>query len=250
MGKLSGSANGPDYFKKGIMEYNVERIRHISHEVKNQLSICDLYAEIITKYCDKNDISDETILNSIKSIKNALTMAGNSMLELKSTYSFELSEWNLAELLSEAVELAKVYGLKKGVGVNLGVNIGVNNGVNLGADVTTDDKVIVSVDKNIFIGVIINLIKNACEAFENEKEKHINISCQSENKKVKIIVSNNAKPVENPDKIFEEGVTTKASGSGLGLYISKTNIEKMSGKLRLLKSDSVSTDFEIELNVI
>lgn len=238
MGKLSGSANEPDYFKKGIMEYNVERIRHISHEVKNQLSICDLYAEIITKYCDKNDISDETILNSVKSIKKALTMAGNSMLELKSTYSFELSEWNLAELLSEAVELAKVYGLKKGVGVNLGVNV------------TTDDKVIVSVDKNIFIGVIINLIKNACEAFENEKEKHINISCQSENKKVKILISNNAKPVENPDKIFEEGVTTKASGSGLGLYISKTNIEKMSGKLRLLKSDSVSTDFEIELNII
>ena len=238
MGKLSGSANEPDYFKKGIMEYNVERIRHISHEVKNQLSICDLYAEIITKYCDKNDISDETILNSIKSIKNALTMAGNSMLELKSTYSFELSEWNLAELLSEAVELAKVYGLKKGVGVNLGVNV------------TTDDKVIVSVDKNIFIGVIINLIKNACEAFENEKEKNINVSCKLEDKKVKIIVSNNAKPVENPDKIFEEGVTTKASGSGLGLYISKTNIEKMSGKLRLLKSDSVSTDFEIELNII
>lgn len=238
MGKLSGSANEPDYFKKGIMEYNVERIRHISHEVKNQLSICDLYAEIITKYCDKNDISDETILNSVKSIKKALTMAGNSMLELKSTYSFELSEWNLAELLSEAVELAKVYGLKKGVGVNLGVNV------------TTDDKVIVSVDKNIFIGVIINLIKNACEAFENEKEKNINVSCKLEDKKVKIIVSNNAKPVENPDKIFEEGVTTKATGSGLGLYISKTNIEKMSGKLRLLKSDSVSTDFEIELNII
>ena len=236
MGKLSGSANEPDYFKKGIMEYNVERIRHISHEVKNQLSICDLYAEIITKYCDKNDISDETILNSVKSIKNALTMAGNSMLELKSTYSFENSDYSITDLLKEAVEMSKVYGLKKEI--------------NIALNIVSDDKVRVSVDKNIFIGVIINLIKNACEAFENEKEKHINISCQSENKKVKILISNNAKPVENPDKIFEEGVTTKVSGSGLGLYISKTNIEKMSGKLRLLKSDSVSTDFEIELNVI
>ena len=236
MGKLSGSANEPDYFKKGIMEYNVERIRHISHEVKNQLSICDLYAEIITKYCDKNDISDETILNSVKSIKNALTMAGNSMLELKSTYSFENSDYSITDLLKEAVEMSKVYGLKKEI--------------NIALNIVSDDKVRVSVDKNIFIGVIINLIKNACEAFENEKEKHINISCQSENKKVKILISNNAKPVENPDKIFEEGVTAKVSGSGLGLYISKTNIEKMSGKLRLLKSDSVSTDFEIELNVI
>lgn len=236
MGKLSGSVNGPDYFKRGVMEYNIERIRHISHEVKNQLSICDLYAEIVSKYCDKNNIHDETIINSVKSIKNALRMAGNSMLELKSSYYFENSDYSITDLLKEAVEMSKVYGIKKEI--------------NIALNIVSDDKVRVSVDKNIFIGVIINLIKNACEAFEDEKEKNITISCEKENKKVKIIVSNNAQPIKNPDKIFDEGVTTKSTGSGLGLYISKTNIEKMSGSLKLLKSDKISTDFEVELSII
>ena len=218
------------------MEYETERIRYISHEVKNQLSICDLYTEIISKYCDKNNIYDETIINSVKSIKNALRMAGNSMLELKSSYCFGNSDYLITDLLKEAVEMSKVYGLKKEI--------------NIALNIVSDDKVMVSVDKNIFQGVIINLIKNACEAFEDEKEKNITIFCEKENKKVKIIVSNNAQPIKNPDKIFDEGVTTKSTGSGLGLYISKTNIEKMSGSLTLLKSDNISTDFEMELDII
>ena len=215
------------------MEYETEKIRYISHEVKNQLSVCDLYAEIISKYCDKNEIHDTTIMNAVKSIKNALRMAGNSMSELKSTYSFELKEYNLSDLLNEAVELSKVYGEKDDVKCSLNSN-----------------DVKVKVDRNLFTGVIVNLVKNACEAFENEAEKYVKITTEIDNKKVKIIVSNNAKPVDKPDEIFIEGVTTKTTGSGLGLFISKTNIEKMSGKLKLLKSDKISTDFEIELDII
>lgn len=216
------------------MEYQIEKVRYISHEVKNQLSICDLYAEIISKYCAKNNIKDETITNAVKSIKNALVIAGNSMNELKSTYSFELGSFNVSELLQNAVQLSKVYG----VGVNVNLNI-------------SDSKdVTVLVDKNIFIGVIINIIKNACEAFEDEEEKNIKISTILNDKKIKIIISNNAKPIENPDEIFKEGITTKTTGSGIGLYLAKNNMEKMSGNLKLLKSDNISTDFEIELKTI
>ena len=214
------------------MEYQTEKIRYISHEVKNQLSICDLYAEIIAKYCDKNQIQDTTITNAVKNIKKALIIAGNSMNELKSTYSFEMGHFNISELLSEAVQLSKVYGT--GVEINI----------------SESEDATVQVDKNIFIGVIINIIKNACEAFEDEEEKNIKISTILKDKKIKIIISNNAKPIENPDEIFNDGVTSKSYGSGIGLYLSKTNIEKMSGSLKLLKSDKTSTDFEIELDAI
>jgi C4-dicarboxylate-specific signal transduction histidine kinase len=47
--------------------------------------------------------------------------------------------------------------------------------------------------------------------------------------------------------IFAEGVTTKETGSGLGLYIARQNMEEMGGSLRLLKSDFTSTDFEIRI---
>ena len=215
------------------MDYKTEKVKYISHEVKNQLSICDLYTEIIKKYCEKNNIKDDTILKSVESIKRAVLMAGNSLLELKSANEQDLEKYDLNSVLEEAVTLAEVYALNKGVKFNCHY----------------DENCSVVIDKNRFKGVIINLIKNACEAFSEEKDKKIEIRTEKVDSVVKIRVINNAKPIENPDEIFNEGVTTKETGSGLGLYISKKNMEEMSGTLNLIKSDEVSTEFEIMLSI-
>lgn len=212
------------------MEYRTEKVKHISHEVKNQLSVCDLYAEIMQKYCDKNGIKDDTLLKSISSIKRALQMAGNTLLELKSSNVQEIKEYELQNVLEETYELSKVYGQQKDIDIRLNCDI----------------NPVIHIDKNRFESVIINLVKNACEAFEQEDNKQITISAEKENSIIKIIVSNNAKPVENKD-IFAEGITTKKTGSGLGLYISRQNMEEMGGSLRLIKSDFTSTDFEIRI---
>lgn len=214
------------------MDYKTEKIRYISHELKNQLSICDLYTEILKKYCEKNSITDETILNSVENIKRSLMMSGNTLMELKSSECQELKKYSLNNVLEEAYSLAKVYGLSKGVNVGLSKN-------------TQDATVII--DKLRFQGVVVNIIKNACEAFRDEKDKTINIQTHFEKDFAHIIISNNAEPIEHPEKIFNEGETTKITGSGLGLYIAKNNMEEMFGNLRLLKSDKTSTEFEISV---
>lgn len=216
-------------------EYNIKKLRYISHEIKNQLSICDLYTEIIKKYCKKNNINDSIILKSTECIKNAVNMAGNSLLELKSIDNIELKKYNVNELIKEAMSLAKVYAFNKNINFYL----------------ETDSQSEIFVDKNKFTGVIINLIKNACEAFDDTiEEKNITLSTSDKNGFVRINISNNAKPVSNPDEIFKEGFTTKSAGSGLGLYICKQSIEELCGKFRLVKSDDVSTDFEILMSVV
>ena len=100
------------------------------------------------------------------------------------------------------------------------------------------------------MAVVINLIKNACEAFSDEEEKKISVTTTDENEFVKVIVSNNAKPIEDIENIFQEGFTTKSTGNGLGLYICKQNIEELCGKFRLIKSDKQSTEFEIMLSAV
>ena len=52
---------------------------------------------------------------------------------------------------------------------------------------------------------------------------------------------------EKQQEIFDEGFTTKQTGSGLGLHICKANLEKQNAKLQLNKSDLESTEFEIIL---
>ena len=117
--------------------------------------------------------------------------------------------------------------------------------------VEKSDDIFVIADFDKLVGVIINLVKNASEAFleddVQENGKYIKIKLEKVDDEALISVSNNAKGIINPEKIFNEGFTTKSSGSGLGLWICKKSIEEMTGELTLSRSTEDYTEFTIKL---
>lgn len=213
------------------INYLTKKSRYISHEVKNQLSICDLYSGIIKRYCSNNDIEEETINHSLDCIGKSIKIAGNTLTQLKSLNSKELKLYKTNKLIETSAELSKAY-LE-------------NRNIELILENKIEEEIFV--DETLFTSTVINLVKNACEAFDDfeSKDNWIKISTSIENDNVIIQVSNNAKPILEPEKIFEEGMTTKSTGSGLGLYICKQNTEEQCGQLNLIKSDEDSTIFEL-----
>lgn len=214
------------------IDFLTKKARYISHEVKNQLSICDLYSGIIKRYCSNNDINEATINHAINCIDKSVKIAGNTLAQLKALNSKELKLYKTNKLIASAVNLSKAYF------ENRNIDLIVENEV--------QDEIFV--DETLFISTIINLVKNACEAFNDYENNDgwIKLSSKIENDSVIIQISNNANPIANPKKIFEEGVTTKSTGSGLGLYICKKNTEEQCGQLELIKSDKASTVFELK----
>lgn len=214
------------------INYLTKKARYISHEIKNQLSICDLYSGIIKRYCENNEINDKTINNAAVCIDKSVKIAGNTLAQLKTLNSKELKLYKTDKLIDTAIELSKAY-LE-------------NRNIKLVVDNKTDEEIFV--DETLFISTIINLVKNACEAFDDfeGKNNRIKISTKIENDSVIIQIMNNAKPITEPEKIFTEGMTTKSTGSGLGLYICKQNTEDQCGQLNLIKSDEDSTIFELK----
>lgn len=212
-------------------------VREISHEVKNQLSICDLYSEIIKKYCAKNEIQDETILNATNNITRAIKMANNSLLALKSTQAKQIKPCSIKDIVSVAKDLTKVYFECKNI------EYIVDNKLNLK----------IMADENALVSVLVNLVKNAVEAFNTEEVlengKYIKIKVEKRGEFVAIRVINNASKIENPDLIFEKGVTTKATGSGLGLSICKKSIEEQMGQIKLDHSNDKDTEFLIKFGI-
>ena len=212
-------------------------VREISHEVKNQLSICDLYGEIIKKYCAKNEIQDETILNATNNITRAIKMANNSLLALKSTQAKQIKPCSIKDIVSVAEDLTKVYFECKNI------EYIVDNKLNLK----------IMADENALVSVLVNLVKNAVEAFNTEEVlengKYIKIKVEKRGEFVAIRVINNASKIENPDLIFEKGVTTKATGSGLGLSICKKSIEEQMGQIKLDHSNDKDTEFLIKFGI-
>ena len=64
---------------------------------------------------------------------------------------------------------------------------------------------------------------------------------------LKIYITDNGCGIsaENVQKIFEEGYTSKPTGSGLGLYISKEAMKEQYGDLILVNSDNNGTTFAV-----
>lgn len=113
----------------------------------------------------------------------------------------------------------------------------------------TQEKKIFLLDEKLLKQVLINLIKNALEAFDlSEGKKEIIIFCSRQKHNLVISVEDNGCgiPTENLSRIWDMYFTTKDSGSGIGLAVCKKIIEGHGGHISV-KSDSKGTEFRIEL---
>lgn len=228
-----------------IQTYKPEKTesnRAIAHEIKNQLSICDLYTEIIRKYCKKNNIEAETIENALNCLNRSVKMASSSLVALKANDNLDLRPHNLKSIIDNAVDLTKVYFECKNIEYSIENDL---------------DKEIL-VDENRFVAALINLVKNAVEAFgedanndkNGENGKYIKIKVEEDDNSALIKIRNNAERITQPDMIFEEGFTTKRTGSGMGLSICKKSIEEQAGLLKLAHSGDDYTEFVIKIGLV
>lgn len=93
--------------------------------------------------------------------------------------------------------------------------------------VTSKDNIMVKINASEIKHILINLINNSKDAFNQNdiKNREINIVCKVKEKKLKVNVIDNAGgiPLEIIDNIFEPNFTTKGEigGTGIGLYMSR-----------------------------
>ncbi len=215
------------------LEFINSKSRYVVHEIRNQLSICELYANIIEKHCELKDNVDCS--NAVDCIKTAVKIASSALMDLKSLDNKDLQVYNVKSMVEKAVLLSKVYANNKSIEF-----------------VTKfDDKnSSIFADEAKFLAALVNIIKNAIEAIEDSGK--IEVSTSIKDDFISIIVSNNGLkiPEETQQKIFTDGFTTKTTGSGIGLYVCRQSLEEQFARLELLKSDDNSTDFEILVSMV
>ncbi len=98
--------------------------------------------------------------------------------------------------------------------------------------------------------VLINLIKNAYEAVVGKKDARIKIEIQEDLRyQVKILIEDNGPgiPPENLDKIFVPFYSTKKTGTGIGLSLSKQIILMHKGTIEVQQGKDKGCTFVISL---
>jgi two-component system sensor kinase FixL len=81
--------------------------------------------------------------------------------------------------------------------------------------------------------VLVNLIRNALEAVEKCDSREVSVSVRCEGAAVHVSVADTGPgiPANSTDRLFDAFYTTKASGLGMGLAISKTIVEAHQGRI-------------------
>ena len=99
--------------------------------------------------------------------------------------------------------------------------------------------------------VFTNILDNAIDSFPDEgDEKRIDLHIENGiPKRVRVRVRDNGNgiPPEKIDRIFNPFFTTKESGTGLGMAISKKIVEAHEGKIDVISEESRGTEFVVTL---
>lgn len=219
-------------------EYSSEKAKLIAHEIKNHLSIIDLYAKITEKrlvHVTSDEETEKSINNALKSIKYSTYSITQFINELKTFAKPILVERKLSPILDDVIALTSPKAKE--------------NNVTLTYHVKKEARV--HVDEIKIQSVLINVVYNAIEAIEDNGSISIDCSEVVDNF-ARVVVTDNGSgiPTDKQDKIFDKGFTTKLAGNGLGLHICKNLMKEQYGDITLLKSDENGTKIAVLVPII
>jgi signal transduction histidine kinase len=121
----------------------------------------------------------------------------------------------------------------------------IDNKIKIAINIEPED-LMISADKSMIEQVIINLVKNAMQSFSEQKEKVIQLKAYLDEKTRPIIsVSDNGDGIdpEALERIFVPFYSTKKTGSGIGLSLSKQIMRQHEGRITVKSKLGEGTEF-------
>ncbi len=210
-----------------------EMAKQVAHEIKNPLTPMRLTVQSFQKNSgtkkgedQKDKLNDfcDTLIEQIDTMSNVAT----SFSDFATLPKTQLEKTDIVEATKKVVEIFE------------------QNNISLE---TSSENIFIKLDKEQWIRVMTNLIKNSIQAIPHDREPIIIVKITESLKTVKVTVSDNGLGVSknNRDKIFEPKFTTKSDGMGLGLGIVRSIINSHRGKISYKSKSKKGTDFKISL---
>jgi two-component system nitrogen regulation sensor histidine kinase NtrY len=215
-----------------------EMAKQVAHEIKNpltpmQLSIQHLQRAYTNGPSEKLDALFEKTSKLLIEQINSLSNMASEFSNFAKMPEYQYAEFNLSESLKSTIDL-----FVRSENVEIKANV--------------KDGVWVNADQDQMKRVFNNLVKNAIQAIPESKKGKVSVSLNTEGKMAVVKVTDNGSgiPEENYRKVFVPNFSTKNSGMGLGLAISRKIIETAGGNISFTTEINKGTTFEVKLPVI
>lgn len=223
-------------------------IRVLTHEIMNSMTpITTLVSTITRLYQNKEtgevrkpeEIAPPMIEKTIKML-DLIESRGQGLIHFVQNYR------SVTRLPKPDFKVINIRDLFQGIKLLFDDQL-VESGINLTID--CHPSLFLNADGKLIEQVIINLVKNAIEAFEDVTEPVITLSAQSANSQIVMEIADNGKgiPPDMLENIFVPFFTTKEKGSGIGLSLSRQIIRLHGGTMNVLSEPFSRTVFTIRI---
>ena len=209
-----------------------EMAKQVAHEIKNPLTPMKLSIQHMKRSIEVKDEASKDKMNRVTASLieqiDALTKIANEFSNFAKMPKAVEDEVNLVEVLQNA------YGVFTD---SNSYQIELNNHI--------EGEAIVWADKTLLLRVFNNLIKNAIQAIPPTEEGLIKIYLTEEDGVYKVEVRDNGVGIsdQQAESIFVPYFTTKSTGTGLGLAMTKQIIENIKGKIWFESKPNIGTSF-------
>lgn len=215
----------------------------LAHEIKNPLGGIKGAAQLLDReFADKDPLREYTdvMIREVERVNGII----EELMDLSSPRPPVTSEVNLAKILGDIVLFQKEAQRKRNIDFILRLDPSIPP---------------IRGDENLLTRLFLNLIKNACEAIEQEGRVEVRTKVASEyhlnqpgDRPVPFIIveiRDNGKGIDlaSLEQIFTPFFTTKNKGSGLGLAICQKIVNEHRGFLKVESSPGEGTCFTISL---
>jgi len=217
-------------------------VASLAHELNQPLTVINMNAGMIELLLNDHEAKlnqDTRIDKALTGLRNANKNAATIISTLRNMFGQGrkmISFFDFNELVNEVLLLCQPALKKKGIDVEVQLHSGVLN---------------ISGDKSQLQQVLLNLITNAGEAFPPTFQGLKNITVQTNlvSSQIVMTVDDNGIGIspEIEAVVFELLRTTKETGMGIGLWLSKTIVDSHQGNISFTTRLNHGTQFAVTL---
>lgn len=212
--------------------------RQVAHEIKNPLTPMKLSIQYLQKAIDNNSTDVKKLTTSVARTLveqiDHLSKIASDFSQFANIGNPKNEVFDLHEMLQS---LASLY----------------NTGGNLDFEwKPVDNKVLLFADRTQLNRLFTNLLQNAVEACANRDQRIIRMNEQLNGEFITVSVTDNGEgiPEQTQSRIFTPNFTTKTSGTGLGLAMSKGIVEQAKGEIWFVTKEGVGTTFYVKIPLL
>lgn len=221
-------------------------IRVLTHEIMNSIAPVTSLSESLSNYYQKegepipaSEVDDKLVKNTIRGLE-IIKEQGKGLISFVESYrKFTRLPKPEKKLVSVADLLEKTALLRRAALPDDHTQITVKR---------PEKELLVLADEKLISQVMINLVKNAVEALDQQESGEIElIGRENQSGQTEIVVRDNGPgiPPELMEEIFVPFFTTRENGSGIGLSLSRQIMRLHGGSLKVQSTPGKETSFTL-----